>query len=369
MIDVGEASDRSRLMEATFPSISTLMSLEEAIVHELLIKLSLASVRAYCGTSRVSANQNGWERFLAYHKLDIEVTTFEIKKKKNLFLRLGSWESSSHPKKTPGKIWQDACATNSYPVPKLRIGTLVMRFAADYLVDFAIPCSNSSAKTSSLLCCTDSNCNSNATMDAVSVSSSEDKEENYESELANKEEFPLLHRFRIPIKNDAIRDKLMQEIVKYYGGGVIKYNQVCNKQGALTRVPTNSTMHQYTAQMRRKGSFIDEILQIMSNNTKESVENAAECIISFLAQRYEENFVSVATEKGIAFRERKMEAARVEAMLMEAGVNRTNSRILFRHLNHFFGASLFDSEKLRRSFFEGMEFPPTTDIHVLPDKT
>ncbi len=103
--------------------------------------------------------------------------------------------------------------------------------------------------------------------------------------------------------------------------------------------------------MQRKGSFIDQILQSMSNNTNESVENAAESIILSLAQRYEEKFVSVAMEKGIDFRERKMEAARVEVMLMEGGVNRTNSRILFWRLNNFFSASLIDSEKLRCNFF------------------
>lgn len=85
VISVGKVSDRSKLMEATFPSIATLMSLEEAIVHELLIKLNLASRQAYCGTSRVSTNRNGLERFLTYHQLEIEVTIFDIKKRKISF--------------------------------------------------------------------------------------------------------------------------------------------------------------------------------------------------------------------------------------------------------------------------------------------
>ena len=56
-------------------------------------------------------------------------------------------------------------------------------------------------------------------------------------------------------------------------------------------------------------------------------------------------------------------------MLQEANINNTNARILFRHLNQFFGRSYFESEQKCRTFFGDTDFPPTVDKIVLPNKT
>jgi hypothetical protein len=48
-----------------------------------------------------------------------------------------------------------------------------------------------------------------------------------------------------------------------------------------------------------------------------------------------------------------MDAAQVEAMLQEAHINRSDSRILFRHLKQFFGTSFFKAEQVRRKTFAG----------------
>jgi len=56
-------------------------------------------------------------------------------------------------------------------------------------------------------------------------------------------------------------------------------------------------------------------------------------------------------------------------MLHEAGIGKSNSRVLFRHLNQFFGTSMFASEKVRRKCFSGEEFEPEVSVHELPDKT
>jgi hypothetical protein len=66
---------------------------------------------------------------------------------------------------------------------------------------------------------------------------------------------------------------------------------------------------------------------------------------------------------------KKMDAVQVEAMLSEAGLCKNNARILFRHLNQFFGKGKFESEHKRRAFFAGNEFPPVVDRKVLEDKT
>jgi len=64
-----------------------------------------------------------------------------------------------------------------------------------------------------------------------------------------------------------------------------------------------------------------------------------------------------------------MDAVQVEAMLSEAGLCTNNARILFRHLNRFFGKGKFESEHKRRAFFAGSDYPPIVDKMILPDKT
>jgi hypothetical protein len=64
-----------------------------------------------------------------------------------------------------------------------------------------------------------------------------------------------------------------------------------------------------------------------------------------------------------------MSALQVEAMLSEAGLCKSNSRILFRYLNQFFGKGKFESEHKRRAYFAGNEFPPVVDRLILEDKT
>jgi hypothetical protein len=87
--------------------------------------------------------------------------------------------------------------------------------------------------------------------------------------VPHKDDFPLLHQFKIPIGNSIIRDKLMQELVKYNGGRVINYNQVCNKHGTLTRIPTAKTLKQYEVHMYQKYSFLEEAVNIISECTNE----------------------------------------------------------------------------------------------------
>jgi hypothetical protein len=64
-----------------------------------------------------------------------------------------------------------------------------------------------------------------------------------------------------------------------------------------------------------------------------------------------------------------MEPSKVEAMLHETDIGKSKSRVLFCHLNHFFGNSMFASKRLRCKCFFGEEFKPEVHVHELPDKT
>jgi hypothetical protein len=64
-----------------------------------------------------------------------------------------------------------------------------------------------------------------------------------------------------------------------------------------------------------------------------------------------------------------MESAKVEAMLNEAGVNWTNARILFRHINQFFWkVSLWIGTQTTHCFFWNRVLP-TIDVYITQDDT
>jgi len=90
-------------------------------------------------------------------------------------------------------------------------------------------------------------------------------------------------------------------------------------------------------------------------------------------RKYEDTFVSVAIAKCVvnekSQEEEKMDVISTEAMIQEANITTKSARIISRHLRQHFGRSLFASEKERRKFFAGSDFPPTVSSKVLDDKT
>jgi hypothetical protein len=59
-----------------------------------------------------------------------------------------------------------------------------------------------------------------------------------------------------------------------------------------------------------------------------------------------------------------MECEKVEAMLNEAGVNWTDARILFRHINQFLEGLSLNRITNNAFFFSGIEFVPTIDVYT-----
>jgi hypothetical protein len=198
-------------------------------------------------------NHNVLDNFMTYHHLCVEITSFEIMKKKHLFICLGYWDESQLKKK-PIYIWKEARNENKYDVPKINIGTPLMRFAEAVGEFISNSHSFSNAVNTNASAAVFDSSSSNISDSEDSLKMDQDKEE-VDIDIPAKDNFLLLNHFKIPIANDSVRDKLMQEIVKFNGGRVIKYKQVCNKQGALTWVPTAKTLKQYAVHMMKKDSF------------------------------------------------------------------------------------------------------------------
>jgi hypothetical protein len=115
------------LIRSAFPPLSDLLSLSDYSTAELFIQLGLA----WHKKGNHSPLLKAWESFIAEFKLPTEIITFSIKAKQRLYIRLGTWKEKAHPHAKPVEIWKKACLSGSYPLPKLRISSLSMRFASD----------------------------------------------------------------------------------------------------------------------------------------------------------------------------------------------------------------------------------------------
>jgi hypothetical protein len=352
-------SDR---IDRLFPSLGTLLSLTTEIMNFVLEASALMrwkDKKKWLSSPCLKS----WENFKHEFKLHIEFTTFQISSKRYNFIRVGSWYSK-HPPVTPKEVWS---AKVDYCVPRLRIATLTMNFASmigKFYSEQKLP--------------------EDEVIEESSVSSSDEDNKAVEKEVAEandvavpaklfqcidlpQQDFPLLHS--LGIQKQYQFNALLQEIVKY-SGNVMEFMQKNNRSGFLLLCPSSRSTDGYKSELSKKGGPIDSFLDVISNNAKCSGREAAESILRVLYKKHEEAFTSVALEKGLMLDEKKkMDAVQVEAMLSEAGLCSNNSRILFRHLNNFFGKGRFESEHKRRAFFAGNEFPPVVDRKVLTDKT
>jgi hypothetical protein len=131
-------------------------------------------------------------------------------------------------------------------------------------------------------------------------------------------------------------------------------------------------MERYEAELCKKNSAVDVLLNSMSTSSNSKKEEAAECLIKVLYKTFEECFASIAIEMNLMIekrQEKKMDAVSTEAMLQEANLTTKSARILSRHLRQHFGRSLITSESERRKYFSDIDFAPTVKTKVLEDKT
>lgn len=360
-----------------FPTLSSLLSIE----HETMISVLQLCRLVQRRRGKPSLMLDAWSHFIAEKRIDVEITTFTVLEKRRYFIRIGSWNKLRHPASLPVNCWR-----NEIHPPKLRISGLTRVFAE---------CVGQLNIVTSVSASSDFNSESYSSTEDESEcegkeSDSEEKESEEKkgsnrteeffpgsrSEMLSKPnltypsaQFPMLHS--LGVCSTTHMDKLLQEIVQLHGGKSISYTRGNNRRGTLAVLPSNRTLQRYKDDFMKSGSALDIILQSIANSTASTVDDAASCLLSVLFSKFEDSFVSVAMENGVMEGSipKKMDIVATEAMLQEANINNTNARVLFRHLNQFFGRSYFESEQKRRNFFGDTDFPPTVDKVVLEDKT
>jgi hypothetical protein len=134
-------------------------------------------------------------------------------------------------------------------------------------------------------------------------------------------EFPLLNSLGCTPMH---LDRLMQEILKFHGHSSIRFIRGNNHMDSLVLGPSHSKMGRYEAELYKKNSAVDVLLDSMSMSSNSKKEEAAECLMKVLYKKFEECFASVAIEMNLMITK--------------------SARILSRHLRQHFVRSLIASE-------------------------
>jgi hypothetical protein len=346
------------------------MKMDHDFVQQMLVEAGLARKKLIKQSYIIYADCNAWDSLIAKYILNIETTYFTINKKRQMYIKAGSWCSTKHSARTPGYIWKESLQACSYDVPKLQISSVAINLAKSvgrHISPTAHVTSAASKPDQSI----SSESSTSVSGDDEEEMSSEDNNTVAHHFNLNREEYPFLHHHRLNIHGESAHNKVVHELLKSCGGNSFFYRQLSGYKSALIRIPSAGTSAQYHKMVKKKGNFLEHILLFMDASLKKSSETghsseAAACIIQYLFDNYEEEFRAVAAENNVALKStKKMEPSKVEAMLHEAGIGKSNSRVLFRHLNQFFGTSMFALEKVRCKCFSGEEFQPAVDIHEL----
>jgi hypothetical protein len=209
---------------AAFPSLSRLSNIDEDIICEVLRQAGLVRYTSNYGYSVMPL---AWTEFIREYNLEeeVEVTHFFIRRRKRIYIRIGSWHATSHPRKTPSAIWSLG-VQGSLRVPRLRITALGNDFAkriGEMGLTFGSTRCISSSISSDSDCseseCSHSKCSEKAVDIAEnSVISLEREECHNEKTLPDPVDFPLLHvLFSNQPGNIRVMNQLLIELKKVTG--------------------------------------------------------------------------------------------------------------------------------------------------------
>jgi hypothetical protein len=348
------------LHDEAFPLLSKILNLDDAMFQVCLQTCGL--LRFKKGTGYIPM-VDAWRMFFEEYMLEeAEVTHFSpVNRKKRIYVRIGAWK---YDRKTPGDIWAEAMKGNIIS-PKLRISSLGNQFAriiGEMGIDQIWEHDESTVSSESS--------ESSEASEMEEVASNDTSQNDCHFQLPDATEFPLLHHL-FSTKQGNHMDSLLREIILFHKEkSSITYRKGNNTDGAVIIAPSYRKLDKYYKDFSKPKNAVIDFVSHVASLTKSSIDEAAECILTSLLQHFEDPFYAAAVKHGVADGLRtKMDALSVEAMLTESRVQLSKARVMFLHMNHFFGRSLFESERKRRQYFGDNAFRPTVDKLVLEDKT
>ena len=312
------------------------------------------------------------------HKLDCECSNASIGGKRSFYIRIGLWNTKSHPPVTIDFIWAKA-KQDIYPVPRWRVSsssTLLLAMEISTYLSQQNETINFEESDLATVRSIDSS-DEEASIDGsdfnekllegaedevqeefiqsgndLNIDGSNEAEDT--TEFAQK--YPLMHKFNIPIRNEQVMNGIINEIVNLFGGESVQYRHPVNQRKALLVKIPQVTSHRYfkklfTGRRGRDCNALETILSFLckgeaARNEETPPDMTAYWICHYLFERYEDQFLSVAVEKGITDTRKPtaMSVPQTIAVFHDANVNTNNSQVISRHIEQFLGYSIFAPE-------------------------
>jgi hypothetical protein len=154
----------------------------------------------------------------------------------------------------------------------------------------------------------------------------------------------------------------VHELLKFHRGNTILYNQISQHKGALIRIPSMGTSSHYERTLKKKGNFMDHVLDFMSTSLKKLSDDeaggnreAAKCLLQYLFENYEEEFRAIKEKNNVALRsEKKWKLARWKPCFMSHALAKNIHVFCFTTLTIFLENLCLHQKRFGISIFLGM---------------
>jgi len=181
---------------------------------------------------------------------------------------------------------------------------------------------------------------------------------------ANKDSFPVLKQFHIPLKGSII-SSLQCNIVRLSSSSLIK-NLLCfkyhnNSICTLVQVPKSTTYSHFKRNAKRV-KWIDDVLLAAARSGCQ--DEAAEWILRYLGEFHHDAFITAESSVGILLCSKVMDAYSACAMWEEANMPLWAQHVILHHLSNFFGWRLTVPERQIRELEAGALHPISDSVVV-----
>ena len=107
--------------------------------------------------------------------------------------------------------------------------------------------------------------------------------------------------------------------------------------------PSGHLRYDRFKQSLKDNNFISLMLETLCNNVNGNISSSLINVCHYIAEFYEDEFVSAAVDSGLTF-SGSMSTIRTASMMNDVGVNISRLRILLKIFRHKIGAKLFEPE-------------------------
>jgi len=168
-------------------------------------------------------------------------------------------------------------------------------------------------------------------------------------EFADPIHYPTLAKYGFPTDSQEEINALMRDLWKLQeseDNNVKPFSFIHsnNRLGMLLPIPRASSQLLFKCALK-KNNFISHMLDFIVKGSECTKNDVAEWLLSYLADEFEEEFMSMAILNGVVVSPKIMNAETVAAMCQEANINVSCLRSILRYFHHVFGCRLAVPEK------------------------